>query len=266
MENTENQRQFSREEPYSRERTPQRSSQQGQQQPEQIDLVEVCSVLIHRWRFLLLGIIIGALIGGGYVYVQPYEYESTAMVYNISDSSSSVSSILSDLELGSTVIEDFEIVANSNTVIDTAIEQVEDEMGVTLTRDYIKEELSVTSEEDTHVLMFSVTDEDPELACAISNAVAEATVSLMANILDSDPSVIFEKAEAEYEPIDNGLMKTAAMGGVVGFVIVAILFLIPYFLNDKISTKQDVEKYVGYGVLGIIPLDKNHETKKKQRK
>ena len=266
MDNTENQNQQSRGTVYSRESMTQRNGQ-GQQQPEQIDLVEVCSVLIHRWQFLLLGIIAGALIAGGFVYVQPNEYQSTAMVYNISDSSSAVTSLLSDLELGSTVIEDFEIVANSKTVIDTTIEQIEEEMGITLTREYIQDELSVTSEEDTHVLMFSVIDEDPELACAISNTVAETTVSLMADILNADPSVIFERAEAEYEPVDSGLTRTAAMGGVAGFVIVAILFLVPYFLNDRISTKQDVEKYVGYGVLGIVPMDKGQEknsTKKKR--
>lgn len=262
MENTENQTRISARSS-ARDRMPDRA--QTAQQPQQIDLIEVATVLLHRWKLLLLGLIVGALLAGGWVYMQPYEYQSTAMVYSVTDTSSStVSSLLNELQIGSSVSEDYAIISSSKAVLDTAIEQVEDELGVTLTRSEVKGSLSVTNEEDTHVLIFTVTTEDPELSSAVANAVTEATVNLMANVINADPPVIFETAEPEYTPIDNGLTSTAAKGAVVGLLIVALLVLIPYLMNDKISTKQDVEKYLGYGVLGVIPLEKGLEYKKKK--
>ncbi len=264
MENTGNQTQANARYAASDRVQGRTQADRQQSEPQQIDLIEVASVLLHRWKLLLLGIIVGGLIAGGWVYMQPAEYQSTAMVYSVTDTSSStVSSLLNELQIGSSVSEDYAIISSSKAVLDTTIEQVEDEVGVTLTRTEIQESLSVTNEEDTHVLVFTVTTEDPDLSSAIANAITEATVNMMANVINADPPVIFETAEPEYTPIDDGLTSTAAKGAVVGFVIAALLILIPYLLNDKISTKQDVEKYLGYGVLGVIPLEKGLEYKKK---
>ncbi|MCC8029977.1 MAG: hypothetical protein LIO75_09350 [Lachnospiraceae bacterium] len=266
MENTENQTRESKQS-FSRDREQSRQPAGIQQtQPPQMALVEVCVLVLRIGNLLVLGIVVGAFIVGAWVYTRPYEYQSRTLVYSVTDSSASaVSSLLSDLQLGSTVSEDYAIVAKSKAVLDTAIEQVEEETGVTLTRGQISSSFSVTNEEDTHVLVFTVTTEDPELSSSIANAVTEATANMMANIINVDPPVIFETAEPEYTPIDNGLTTRAAEGAVAGLVIMAILVLIPYLLDDKISTKQDVEKYLGCGVLGVIPLDKEREHRQKKR-
>lgn len=120
----------------------------------------------------------------------------------------------------------------------------------------------MTNKADTRCLVISAISEDPELACALANAVTEATASQMASIMKSDPPTTVERAEVEKTPVDNGLKKNAAMGGMIGFLLVALIFVIPYLLNDRIRTAEDVERYLDIGVLGIIPLDKAQEYKK----
>ena len=62
------------------------------------------------------------------------------------------------------------------------------------------------------------------------------------------------------------MTKNVAIGAIVGLLIVAILFTIPFLTNDKIKTPEDVEKYLEVGILGVMPVDKSQEYKSKTKK
>lgn len=233
-------------------------------QNEEIDLLELFMFLLKKWKLLLLGLILGGLLAGGYTYFQTPVYESQTMLFVLSKTTSITS--VADLQLGTALSEDFVVIATSKPVIDTAIEEVEEEMGIVLTREDVDSMVTVTNMSDTRVLTISVISEDPELACVLANALTEATASQMASIMKSDPPTTVETAEVAQEPMDNGLKKNAAVGGLAGLLIIAVLVVIPYLLNDKIITVEDVEKYLETGVLGVIPLDKSQEYKPSKRR
>lgn len=235
-----------------------------QNEEMQIDLLELFFLLLKKWKLLLLGLIAGGILAGGTTYLKTPLYQSESMLFILSKTTSITS--VADLQLGSALSSDFVVIATSKPVIDTAIEKVKEEHGVTLTRDQVKNMVSVTNKEDTRVLVITATGEDAELVCTLANAVTEATATQMASIMKSDPPTTVERAEVADAPVDNGLTKNAAKGALAGFLIVAILIVIPYLLNDKIRTVEDVEKYLDIGVLGVIPLDKAQEYKKKRRK
>lgn len=225
----------------------------------EIDLLELFFYLLRRWKQLLLGIIAGVFIAGAYTYLQTPVYQSEAMLYILSKTTSITS--VTDLQLGNELSADFVVIATSKPVLDTAIETVEDNVGVTLTREEVKSMISVANKEDTRCLVISATSEDPELACELANAVTDATASQMASIMKSDPPTTVERAEVETEPVDNGLTKNVGMGGIIGFLIVAIICIIPFLTNDRIKTPEEVEKYLETSVLGTIPLDKAQQYK-----
>lgn len=222
-----------------------------QNEEMEIDLLELFGVLIRKWKFLLLGLIIGGVLAGGYTYMQTPVYESTAKLYVLS-STTSITSV-ADLQLGTELSSDFVEIAQSRPVIDTAIETVKEEEGVSLTREQVQAMTTVSVKEDTRILSIAVRSEDPELACDVANALSDATAEQMAEITKSDPPTTFERAEAEKDPIDNGMRKNAGVGALAGLLIMALIFVIPYLTNDKICTPEDVEKYLETGVLGMIP-------------
>ena len=234
-----------------------------QNEETQIDLLELFFLLLKKWKMLLLGLIVGAVVAGGVTYMKTPLYQSETMLYILSKTTSITS--VADLQLGSALSSDFVVIATSKPVIDTAIETVKKEEGVTLTRDQVKKMVSVANKDDTRVLVITVTGEDPEIVCSLTNALAEATASQMADIMKSDPPTTVERAEVAKTPIDNGMTSNVAKGALVGFLIVAVLFVVPFILNDKIRTVDDVEKYLDTGVLGVIPLDKAQVYKKKNK-
>lgn len=230
----------------------------------EIDLLELFFLLLKKWKMLLLGLIIGGVLAGGFTYLKTPVYQSESMLFILSKTTSITS--VADLQLGSELSSDFVVIATSKPVIDTAIEKVKKENDITLTREEVLDMVAVTNKEDTRVLVITATSEDPELACTLANAVTEATASQMASIMKSDPPTTVERAEVEEKPVDRGLTKNTAVGAIIGFLIVAILYIIPFVLNDRIKSAEDVEKYLETGVLGIIPLDKAQEYKTKRMK
>lgn len=220
----------------------------------EIDLVELFSYLIRKWKQLLLGLIIGGVIAGGLTYLKTPMYRSESMLYILSKTTSITS--VADLQLGNALSSDFVVIATSKPVLDTAIEHVESTMGVKLTRQEVQSMISVTNKDDTRVLVITATCEDPKLACELTNAVTEATATQMAEIMKSDPPTTVERAEVADTPIDNGLRKNTGIGAIIGLLIIAIAYVIPFVMNDRIQTPEDVEKYLEVGVLGSIPLDK----------
>ena len=235
-----------------------------QNEEMEIDLLELFFHLLRKWKLLLLGLIAGAVIAGGATYAKAPVYESEAMLFILSKTTSITS--VADLQIGSTLSGDFALIAKSKPVLDTAIDKVKDETGKTLTRDQLLNMLTVTNQEDTRVLTISVKDNDAEVACTAANAVTEATASQTASITKSDPPTTVEKAEVASKPLDNGLTKNVAIGAIVGLLIVAILFTIPFLTNDKIKTPEDVEKYLETGILGVFPIDKSLEYKSNHKR
>lgn len=230
----------------------------------EIDLLELFFFLLKKWKLLLLGLVIGGVLAGGFTYLKTPVYQSESMLFILSKTTSITS--VADLQIGSELSADFVVIATSKPVIDTAIEKVKEENDITLTREQVQNMITVANKEDTRCLVITAISEDPKLACTLANAITEATASQMANIMKSDPPTTVERAEVADKPVDNGLMKKTALGAIIGFLIVAILFIVPFILNDRIKSVEDVEKYLDTGVLGVIPLDKAQEYKEKHTK
>ena len=117
-----------------------------QNEEMEIDLLELFFHLLSKWKFLLLGLIVGAVVAGGATFLKAPVYESESMLFILSKTTSITS--VADLQIGSTLSGDFALIAKSKPVLDTAIDQVKEETGKKLTRDEILKMLTVTNQDD----------------------------------------------------------------------------------------------------------------------
>ena len=222
----------------------------------EIDLVELIHVLLQKWWMIAIAALVGTAIAvGATKFVITPKYQSQAMLYILTKTTSVTSMV--DLQIGEAITGDFEIIATSKPVIDSAINQIKREHSVTFTRKEIKEMLTITNQDDTRILQIRVVSENPEHACWIANAIAEATAERMAEIMKSDPPTTVEKAEVESEPISPSMLKNAIIGFMLGAMLVCAVLVIRFLMNDNIKTDEDVEKYLGESTLVMIPLVKS---------
>lgn len=235
----------------------------------EIDFLEMLHVLLKKWWLIVIGGLVGAIV---MMLVTTYLitplYQSKAVLYILSKSTSVTS--IADIQIGSAVSEDLEIIATSKPVIDGAIKKIKEQNGKEFTRADIKDMLEVSNVEDTRILNIVVTSENPEDACMIANAIAETTSSQMAEIMKSDPPTTVEKAEVESNPISPSLVKNIFLGAVLAMLLVGGFLVVGYILNDNIKTEEHVTKYLGVPTLVTIPYisekDKEREQEAKKRR
>ena len=226
----------------------------------QIDLLEVALVFLKKWWLILIVAVIGAVAAIGYTeFTVTPTYQSKALLY-ILPNTTSVTSV-SDLQFGTVITNDFTVIATSKPVVDKAIEIIEEDKDVRFTRGDILGMISITNLEDTRILQIQATSTNPEYACWVANAMAEATAERMQEITKKDPPTTVEKAEISSSPNDIGTSRNAVLGFAAGAALVCGILLVLYLLNDNIRTEEDVEKYLGEVALVSIPYVKGKGNK-----
>lgn len=230
----------------------------------EIDLSEIFHVLLSKWKRIFLAAIVGLLLVVGITkFAITPKYQSQAMLYIISNTTTD-STTMTDLQIGATLTGDFEIIATSKAVIDASIKKIKSEEGVTFTNKEIQEMLTVTSETNTRILTIQAVSDDPEHACWVASAVAEATAERAAEIMKSDPPSLLAEAEIPEEQISPSMTKNAVIGFMLGAILVCAYLVIKTLMNDNIKTEEDVEKYLGEATLAVIPYVKNKGNKREE--
>ncbi len=227
----------------------------------EIDLVELVMVLLHKWWLILIVALAGFAISVGYTkFAVTPMYESTAMLYVLPNTTSVTS--VADLQIGSAITGDFEVIATSKPVIDKAIQSIQKDEGKKFTRSKIQGMISVENKEDTRILVLKAKSADPKDACMVANAMLEATAERMAEITKKDPPTTVEMAEVSKSPVSPSLTKNAILGFLLGAVLVCGILVVRFLLNDNIKTEEDVEKYLGVTTLVSIPYIKSKADRK----
>lgn len=231
----------------------------------EIDLGALLREALRRWwAFLIAAAICGLLALIATVVLITPQYESQAMLYILSKTTSVTS--LADFQISTELTADFEVIATSKPVIDGALERIKKEEGITLTRENIEGMLTVTNAADTRILVITATDPDPSVACIVANAVAAETADQMAYIMKSDPPTTVEEAEVAEEPVSPSLMRNTALGVLIGILLVAVYVTIQYIRNDNIKNQEEVQRYLGLNTLAVIPARKGRRHTAGKRK
>ena len=108
----------------------------------EIDLLALFRVLLRNWWLIAICAVIGAsaAIAVTILLITP-QYQSKAMLYVLNKTTSVTS--LADIQIGSELTKDFEVIAKSKSVIDGAIENIKKEEGKSFTREEIYVMLTV---------------------------------------------------------------------------------------------------------------------------
>ena len=216
-----------------------------------IDLMELGMVLLHHWWMLVMGVLIGGLLAGCYtVFAVTPMYKASSTIY-IFNKTTSITS-LSDIQLGSQLTVDFQIIAKSREVLEAVI----DDCDLKMSTGALSGAVSVTNPTDSHMLTITVTSANPELAARIANSMADILRQQVADIMNTDKPSTVERAVVPTSPSSPSLSRNMEIGALIGLVLVAVFLVARFLLDDTISTEEDVKKYLGLNTLASIPYDK----------
>lgn len=226
-----------------------------------IDLWDLAKVLIKKAWILILAFII--VFAGSYYMKKKDEvkiYRASSMIYVYGKSTSITS--FADIQIGSQMAVDFQIIATTRDVIEAAAADI----GLNLPYEAVVGKISVENPEGSHILRVTATDPDPVVACNLSNSVANQLRIRIADVMDTDKPSVVESAIVPKTAIGTNTRRQAFINAFAVTVALALFFVVSHLMDDTIKTDEDVEKYLGLNVLATVPSVASIATKKRRRR
>ncbi len=227
----------------------------------EIDLRELFMVLLHRIGIILAATILGGLILGLVsVYLITPKYTSTSKIYILTNSSSVLS--LSDLQMGSSLANDYEELIKSRPVVEQVAENLELDEKYEELLGYV----SIVNTDNTRIIQITATYPDPVVAMQIANEFAEVSKTQISEIMKVEtPTTVETAVVAEKQSSPNNL-KNVVLGMMVGFILAAAFIIVQYMMDDTVKSAEDVERYLGLNTLAAVPDDGGTDNSEKHEK
>lgn len=222
----------------------------------EIDLLELATVIWHKLWLVILGLIVGGAAAFCLVkYGVTPKYKATSTIYIFSKTTSITS--LADLQIGSQLTEDFQIIAKSRDVVESAIYDLERDGTLspnTVSYESLVNRVVVSNPASSHMLQVTVEDTDPGRAAAISNKLSDKLRDQISEIMNTDKPSVVQRALAPRSPSSPSVRRDTVIGAMLCAMLVIAVLVIRHLADDTIKISDDVHKYLNLDVLAEFPV------------
>lgn len=226
-----------------------------------IDLKELIYTLLDKWLMIVISAFLCALIGMcASMFLMPEKFQSKTSIYIYNQQDDGMT--YSDLQTGSTLTKDYEVLIKGRTVLESVIEKLD----LDLSYGNLYGMVSVSVPDSTRIVEITVETTDPYLSREIADEVRETASANIAEVMGVDAVNVVEKANLPDKKSGPSIKKYTVLGGMAGGVLVCSIIVVLFLFNDTIRTQDDVERYLGLSTLGIIPVNENADAGKKKRR
>ena len=235
------------------------AARQGRFEEEtEIDLLELARVVWNKIWMVAIGFVVGAILLFVVTkFLVTPQYEATSAIYIFSKSTSITS--LADIQVGSSLTPDYKYIA---TIHDT-VDEVIDTLHLDTTYEELINKVKVNNPASSHMLEITVTDDNPVLAANISNTWAVVLREQVADLMNTDRPSIVQRAMVPEKQSSPHVMRSTAIGALVGAIAVIAVLVVQHLLDDTIKSEEDVRKYLQLDTLAQIPYIKTLDGAKK---
>ena len=134
------------------------------------------------------------------------------MIYILTKTTSVTS--LADIQMGTQLTADFEILATSRPVLEEVIEK----LNLDYTYEELKSMIQTDNQTDTRILRFTVSDANAKEAKKIANELADVTAERVAYVMSSDKPKVVER-QGKKDHCCNAVCDSSLLCGVSDLVL-----------------------------------------------
>lgn len=215
-----------------------------------IDLLEVLAVVRQHILIIVLVTVIAAAAGFGvsrFAMVPQYEASALMIVNTRQDVTSNVTS--DQITSATKLVSTYSIIIKSDTVL----QQVINNLGLSLTYGQLKNRVSVSAVDDTQVMQITVRSDNPEWARQVCEQITMISPDVILESVEAGSVKLISQAAVTPNPVSPNVNKNTAMAGLLGLVASIGIIVLRELLDNKIKTEEDVRKYLDLPVVGVIP-------------
>lgn len=219
-----------------------------------IDLVDLLFMFVRRWKVIVLIMIPIVILGFFYASTRPSLYRADTTLI-VSSGMQSVGLDDSDVAMNQKLVVTYSEIAKSRDIMMRVVNKYD----LQESSEGLANRISVSVVKNTELIKLSYTTNDPKLAEAVTNELAEEFIKKIGQVMKVRNVSIVEKAlePSRSLPKRRGIILLASIiiGGVLGM---GGAFIIE-FLHKKLRKSSDIEKILGVQMLGMIPEIKTKE-------
>ena len=156
---------------------------------------------------------------------------------------------LADLQIGTVLTVDFQIIAQTREVIDA----VKADLSINDSYEELIKKVSISNPDGSRILKITAVDTDPQKAANLANSMANQLRMRISDVMDTDPPSIVSRAVVPYRPIGPSTTRNALLAGLALAFVAAAVITVRHLLDDTIKTEEDVEKFLGQNVIASMP-------------
>src|SRR5699024_8110173 len=155
-----------------------------------------------------------------------------------------------DIQASLQLINTYRDIIKSPTVLDEVVSNLELQESTSA----ISNEIEVTNQNQSQVVTVKVTDESAQRAEHIANEVAAVFQNTVPEVMNVDNVSVLAAADVgeNPSPVSPQPMINIAIGLILGLLIGLGFAFLRAFMDKRIQTEEDVEKYLDLPVLGTV--------------
>lgn len=141
-------------------------------------------------------------------------------------------------------------IAKSRLVLDLVINN----LGLDISSEVLREKIDVSLVKNTEIIQLTVKDGDPVVAATIANQLSADFAEKATEIMKIENIQVIDKAIPSYRPVKPNHQVNITIGLVLGVIAGLLLAFVVEFFDTSLKTPEDVEKYLGLPVVGVLPF------------
>lgn len=218
------------------------------QYDEGMTLQDLLRILLNKWYYIVFSVFICFTLAAIYSYHFTNDFyvaESSMIVQVNSQQGSNYTNIMA----GENLVETYTEIATSHN----AIQQLIDNLDLSLTYQDIIQMISVHGISNTLIVELSVTSTNKVLATDIANELIVIVQDLSQSYKGLESVEILDIALEPVNPAGPNRVLNMIIGFLLGIILgCAIIFVVELF-DNKFKTEKDIETHLNLRVLGLIP-------------
>ena len=218
-----------------------------------LNIHEFYHITKKRAKMILVITLICGLISGvlSYYVIKP-TYQAQATIIVGKPQSIDKSQQYSDIIMYQNLVKTYSEIAKSRSVAEAA----KSKLNFSITATDIQNSITVTAKEGTQILMIKAETQNAQEVVAIVNAVTTSLIEESKTVFPTGGDIqVMDNPQFPSAPVKPRKLLNIAIAiliGLMGSVGLAYMF---EYLDRTIKDEEDVDKYLGLPVIGLIPKE-----------
>lgn len=220
----------------------------------EIDIKRLLLELLYKsWIMILVAAIFAV---GAYVYAKTQltpKYTASVSLY-VNNYDSQVNSEIkkvssSDIYTAQALVQTYLTFLSTDKVLDEVSLKLDDKY----TSSQLRNMMSANVMNETEIFQVSITSTDAEEATQIVNIIADMAPAVITNYIEGSSVKVVDYAKVPQTRSFPVYRKYIILGFVAGGGLTAIIVILMFLFNSKISSEDDIKKLFTAPVIGKIP-------------